>query len=702
MFEEMKVIKRDGKRVEFDGSKIVIAIKKGFDSITLPDGTPKYTEDDINKIYNLVIKDIENLKTNKIKIEDIQDLIEKHLKQENYIEVFYSFAEYRQRRAQSRRIFFDEKKQHKFLKALEDLTLKSQTPDQTIISPFEKMVDYGSTLSKEFAKAYMIKKKIAEAHDSGEIHIHDLNFMPVGTTTSSQINLTKLYDEGFNTKNLHIREPKDIMSYSALAVLIITLNQKEQHGCQSIPAFDYYMAPGVVKTFKKQLQQTMNDILTYTDFIKFAATNGMEREIAKINTIDFDISIFDKYSRDSEQVQRIFRISYDIAMKKTEKIVAQAMEAFVHDSNVIDSNNKEKIYPTINIGTDTSAEGRMVTDKILDAIDFGIENEQDQLAPFVIFKVKEGINQSPKDINYYLYKKAIDIASRRRYPAFSMLDASFNKKYFKPNKPDTEVAYNATNMRVMENIIDKDKQIASQRGNISYTTINLARIGIKTSPLFNKNVKDYDEFYKELDNELNLVKDQLLERFETQADRKVYEFPFFTKQGIWLDSEKAKDKDKVRKIIKQGSLTIGFIGLEEALFALTKRNRSKDKDTQKLGLDIIEHMKRKVEGYSQKYNLNFSLMGTDDSELAKKFVAIDRVIYGKINGITDREQYTNSFEINKMEKVSLLTRIRLEGKYHEKTLGGHALYIREHLTKEKLEEMLNVAKQNNIGFVRFE
>lgn len=696
MFENIKVIKRDGKRVEFDGAKIAIAIKKGFDSV-IDEENPKYTEEDINKIYNLVIEEIASLNVQKIKIEEIQDLIEKHLRQEGYIDVYYSFSEYRERRAQSRKLFFDEKKQHKFLKALEDLTLKTEKPEKNIISPLDKMVDYGSTISKEFAKAYMVKKKIAEAQETGEIHIHDLNFMPVGTTTSSQINLTKLYDEGFNTKNLHIREPKDIMSYTALAVLAITLNQKEQHGCQSIPAFDYYMAPGVVITFKKQLKQTIDDILIYTDFDKFAATNGIDREIEKIETIDLDISIFDKYSRDSKQVQRIFRVSYDIALKKTEKIVSQAMEAFIHDTNVIDSNGKEKIYPTINLGTDTSAEGRMVINKILDAIDFGIDTKKEILSPLVIFKVKEGINLNENDKNYDLYKRAIDIASRRGYPAFSILDATFNKKYFKPNNPDSEVAYNSTNMRVMENILDKDKQITSQRGNISYTTINLARIGIRNTDKEEK----LDKFYEELEEELNLVKEQLLDRFETQGNKRVFEFPFFAKQGIWLDSERAKDEDKVRKIIKQGNLNIGFMGLEECLIALTGKTRTQSKETQKLGLEIVKFMKEKVEGFSKKYNLNFALMGTDDDGLGAKFMATDKAIYGTIPNITDKTKYTNSFELPESDKVKMETKIKIEGPYHELTNGGHLLKInQDNINTEKLDKIIKTAKQNNIGFIK--
>ena len=743
----MKVIKRDGKRVEFDGTKIALAIKKGFDSVISEDENSKYTEEDINKVYHLVTNEILSMNVEKIKIEEIQDLIEKYLKQEGYSDVYYSFSEYRERRAQSRKIFFEEKKQHKFLKALEALTLKREPTDRNIISPFEMMVDYGSTISKEFAKSYMVKKKIAEAQDSGEIHIHDLNFMPIGTTTSSQINLTKLYDEGFYTKNIHIRVPKDIMSYTALAVLTINLNQKEQHGCQSIPAFDYYMAPGVVKTFKKQFKATIDDILIYTDFDKFAATNGIEREIEKIETIEFDVSIFDKYSRDSEQVKRVFRIAYDIAMKKTEKIVSQAMEAFIHDTNVMNSNGKEKIYPTINLGTDTSPEGRMVINKILDAIDFGIENSKERLSPFVIFKVKEGINYNKEDKNYDLYKRAINIAVRRNYPAFTFLDATFNKKFYKANCPDSEVAYNATNMRVMENIIDPDKQIASQRGNLSYTTINLAKIGIKNSQILNleddisdginkastltkeqKNIKkaskeeQYEQFFVELEEKLNFVKDQLLDRFETQGSKKVYEFPFFIKQGVWLDGEKAKDDDKIRKVIKQGTLSIGFMGLEECLIALTGKSRIESKETQKLGMQIVSFMKNKTDEFSNKYNLNFTLMGTDDDELATTFMATDKAIYGTIKNVTDKNMYTNSFYIsdaanidNKTTKLelknqnennqiedSIKQKIKIEAPYHEVTSGGHVLKLNfDAINEQQLEEILRFAQENNIGFIRF-
>lgn len=688
MFENIKVIKRDGKKVDFDGTKIALAIKKGFDSIN-DESNKKYTENDVNKVYNLVINQIMALEVDKIKIEKIQDMIEEKLKDENYLDVFKSFSEYRERRAQSRRIFLEEKKQHKFLKALEDLTLKTSSNENENNTPLELMVDYGSTVSREFAKAYIVKKKMAELQESGEIHIHDLNFMPLGTTTTSQINLLSLFDEGFKAKNICIREPQNIMSYSALAVIAITLNQKEQHGCQSIPAFDYYMAPGVLKTFKKQFQETINDILAYTDLDKFAAINGIEREIERLETIKFDVAIFDKYSRESEQLKRVFRIAYESTLKKLEKAVVQAVEAFIHNINTIDSRGiKSKLYPSINIGTDISPEGRLITDKILDAIDY------DSMSPVVIFKVKEGINFNKEDPNYDLYKKAIDVSSRRLYPNFSFLDSTYNKKFYVRNNPDREVAYNTMNMRVMDNIIDDDRAIASKRGLISYTTINLPRIGIKNN---NNQSDNYESFFNELEEKMDIIKDQLLDRFEKQGNKKVHEFPFLIGEGILLDGERAKPEDKIRKVIKQSSMGIGFLGLEECLIALTGYTRTQNKQTKKLGLKIIDFMRNKVNEYSTKYNLNFVLIGVDDKKVSEEFMALDKAIYGKLEKITDKELYTESFYIPEGEKLE--EKIEIESPYHELTNGGHIINLRlEEKNPEAVEAILKELKEKNVGY----
>lgn len=451
------------------------------------------------------------------------------------------------------------------------------------------------------------------------------------------------------------------------------------------------MAPGVLRTFKKQFQETINDILAYTDLDKFAATNGIEREIEKLETIKFDISIFDKYSRDSEQLKRVFKIAYDSALKKLDKAVVQAMEAFIHNVNtIVARGGKEKLYPSINLGTDTSPEGRMIIDKVLNVIDYNLAS------PVVIFKIKEGVNFNPDDANYDLYKKAIEISSRRLYPNFSFLDSKHNKKFYVQNNADREVAYNTMNMRVMDNVIDFSKAIASKRGVISYTTINLPRIAIKNKRS-NDEEKTNELFFNELEEKMDFVKDQLLDRFEKQGNKKAYEFPFLIGQGILLDGEKAKPEDKIRKVIKQSNMEIGFIGLAECLMALTGNTHAKNKKAQQLGLQIIGFMRNKVNEYSNKYSLNFTLIGVEDNKVAEEFIALDKSIYGKLKGITDKKAYTNSFYIPEDEDIE--NKIKIEAPYHELTNGGHKISVTLKIkTKENLEKVLNEMKNNNIGY----
>ena len=314
--EPLMVIKRNGKKVEYNGSKIAIAIKKGFDSITkineLGEEVKVYSEKDINKVFVDVEADILKHYDEKIKIEEIQDLIEKHLQKLGYEDVYKSFSECRERRNHSREVFFDDKKIHKFLKTIEGLGLKSADEDDTKRenanvdgdTAMGTMLQYGSTVSKEFAKSYLIKKRIADLHDAGDIHIHDMDFLPMGTTTCMQIELDRLFKNGFSTGHGHLRRPNDIMSYSALAAIAIQSNQNDQHGGQSIPAFDYYMAPGVLKTFKKQFKQTLSDLLDYSGFESFINMGILVREIDKLDTIGVDVSYFDKFIKDEETVER--------------------------------------------------------------------------------------------------------------------------------------------------------------------------------------------------------------------------------------------------------------------------------------------------------------------------------------------------------------------------------------------------------------
>ena len=306
ILENLKVVKRNGKKVSFDTTKVAMAIKKGFDACLIPDEEEnKYTEKDVQKVYHAVIKKIEKdyKDEEKIKIEDIQDLIEESLKKNKYEDVYTAFSEYRERRDKSRQLFSDEKKMHKFLKSLEGLGLKSAFEEDAKRenanidgnSAMGTMLQYGSTVSKEFAKAYLMKKKFADLHDDGDIHIHDMDFLAMGTTTCMQIDLNKLFKGGFSTGHGHLREPQYFYSFSALAAIAIQSNQNDQHGGQSIPAFDYYLAPGVLKTFKKEFKQSLYELLEFTDFISFINFDKLVKEIDKLDTIEVDISNYEGY-----------------------------------------------------------------------------------------------------------------------------------------------------------------------------------------------------------------------------------------------------------------------------------------------------------------------------------------------------------------------------------------------------------------------
>lgn len=713
----LKVIKRDGKKVDFNGTKIAMAIKKAFDKIDRNDDGEEnhstgYTEKDINGIYKIVISRIEKeyKDAEKIKIETIQDMIEDALKKKGYEDVYDEFSSYRERRNQSRQLFSDEKKMHKFLKTLEGLGLKSAHEDDNKRenanvdgdTAMGTMLQYGSTVSKEFAKSYLMKKKFAEAHDNGDIHIHDMDFLPMGTTTCMQIDLNKLFKNGFSTGHGHLREPNDIISYSALAAIAIQSDQNDQHGGQSIPAFDYYMAPGVLKTFKKQFKQTISDLLDYSDFGQFINMSSIAKEIDKLDSIDFDLNIFERFIKDSEEVGRLFRISYDKAYSKTDRITYQAMEAFVHNLNTMHSRAGAQVpFSSINFGTDTSSEGRMVVKNYLLAVEAGLGQSETPIFPISIFKVKEGVNYNPGDPNYDLFKLSCRVSAKRLFPNFSFIDAPYNLQYYKEGDYTTEVGYMGCRTRVLGNVVDPDKSVTPGRGNLSFTSINLPRLGIKHGIVSN-NETDLDGFFSELSDLMDLVKDQLLERFEIQCSRHVYNFPFLLGQGIWIDSEKLKPGDKLKKVLKHGTLSIGFIGLAECLKALIGKHHGETSEAQELGKKIIGFMRKKTDEYSEKYNLNFTLLATPAEGLSGRFVNIDKAIYGKIKGVTDRNYYTNSFHIPVYYNITIAEKLHLEAPYHALTNAGHISYIEldgdPSENVEVFEKIVRVMKEEGIGY----
>ena len=712
LLDNLKVVKRNGRKVNFDTTKVAMAIKKGFDGCeSFEDDDRKYSSRDVQKVYHAVIKKIEKdyKDAEKIKIENIQDLIEEALKKNKYDDVYEAFSEYRERRDKSRQLFSDEKKMHKFLKSLEGLGLKSAFEEDAKRenanidgnSAMGTMLQYGSTVSKEFAKAYLMKKKFADLHEDGAIHIHDMDFLAMGTTTCMQIDLNKLFKGGFSTGHGHLREPQSINSYSALAAIAIQSNQNDQHGGQSIPAFDFYMAPGVLKTFKKEYKQALYELLKFTDFISFINFDKLVKDIDKINSIEFDITDFNSYYKESTEVRRIFECAYDTALAKTDRATYQAMEAFVHNLNTMHSRAGAQVpFSSINFGTDTSAEGRMVMKNYLLSVDAGLGKNETPIFPISIFKVKEGVNYNPGDPNYDLFKLSMKVSAKRLFPNFSFMDSPFNKQYYKGDY-NTEVCYMGCRTRVIGNVTDPLKAVTPGRGNLSFTSINLPRIGIKHG-IVNGDKADLDGFFEELGCLMDDVKDQLLERFEIQCSKRVYNFPFLLGQGVWIDSEKLKTNDRLRKILKHGTLSIGFIGLAECLKALTGKHHGEDEKSSKLGLKIVKFMRDKCDEYASKYNLNFTCLATPAEGLSGRFVNIDRAIYGKIKGVTDRDYYTNSFHVPVYYNISIVDKIKKEAPYHALTNAGHISYIEldGDTTKnlDAFEKIVRLMKENNMGY----
>jgi len=716
--DNLIVVKRNGKKVAFDETKVALAIKKGFDSVEVDidedEKMRKYTTKDVQKVYQAVLKRIEkeSVDVDKFKIDDIQDFIEDELSKKGYSDVYASFSEYRERRNQSRKSFFDDKKTHKFLKSLENLGLKSANEEDAKRenanidgnSSMGTMLQYGATVSKEFAKSYLMKHEYASMHDDGIIHIHDMDFLAMGTTTCCQIDLSKLFKNGFDTGHGFVRTPQDISTYASLAAIVIQANQNDQHGGQAIPALDYYLAPGVLKTFKRQFKQTLYDFLDLEGFLQIINIDRIIREIDKLDSIAFELSNLTDYQKGSSRIREIFSLGYDKAMQKTDRATQQAMEAFIHNLNTMHSRAGAQVpFSSVNFGTDTSPEGRMVIKNFLYSVDRGLGKGETPIFPVSIFKIKEGVNYNKEDPNYDLFRLACQVSAKRLFPNFSFLDAPINLPYYEERNPDREVAYMGCRTRVMADITSPDHEAVTGRGNLSWTTINLPRLGIKHGiALKERDKADMKAFYAELEEIMDKVRDQLLERFEVQCNKRCYNFPFLLGQGVWTNGEKLKPTDRLRKVWKHGTLSIGFIGLAECLKALTGKHHGESEECQKLGLEIIGFMRKKCDEYTQKYRLNFPCLATPAEGLAGRFTSMDRAINGKIKGVTDREYYTNSFHVPVHYHISITKKVELEAPYHTITNGGHISYIEVDgdvaSNVDAFEKIVRIMKESGMGY----
>jgi len=699
-----KIRKRDGRIVDFDISKISEAI---LNAAKVLGGNNKEMSDKLaSDVHDRLIAQFGSTPP---PVESIQDVVEAVLIDNGHARTAKEYILYRAERTKNRDMNM------RLMKTYQDLTFKS-AKDNDIKrenanidgdTAMGTMLKYGSEGAKQFYEMFVLNDEHAQAHKDGDIHIHDLDFLTL-TTTCCQIDIRKLFKNGFSTGHGFLREPNDIQSYAALACIAIQSNQNDQHGGQSIPYFDYGMADGVRKTFKRLYYTNIGKIID----IKYDKENTVDKVKEYAKKIEEEQGLVPCMANDNEymkaekaelskfipeaDIEKIQDLAFKYATKEVKRATYQAMEAFIHNLNTMHSRAGAQIpFSSINYGTDTSVEGRLVMENVLLATESGLGNGETPIFPIQIFKMKEGINYNEGDPNYDLFKLACRVSAKRLFPNFSFIDAPFNYQYYKDGDPDTEVAYMGCRTRVMGNVYDPSREIVGGRGNLSFTSINLPRIALRVN-------KQTDVFFRDLEREIRLCRDQLLERLEIQSQKRVKNYPFLMGQGIWIDSNRLGVDEEVREVLKHGTLSVGFIGLAETLKALTGKHHGESEDAQKLGLEIIGYMRKRMDDFSREYGLNFSLLATPAEGLSGRFVRLDRELFGNIEGITDREYYTNSFHVPVYHEISAFDKIKLEGPYHALTNAGHITYVEldgDPLKNlDAFEEVVRAMKEAGVGY----
>lgn len=696
---DKKVIKRNGNKVNFDETKIFNAIYKAtmasHDDLKNSDFSTAICQGLVNYVTELCDEFCNKNNTNEIDIEKIQDFVERTLMKLGYADTAKEYCLYRQKRAEIRNTRDSIAKTISSLLTMDsvDNNLKRDNGNIDGDSPMGTMLQIGSNVSKNYYLNNMMSKDIVKGYTDGFIYPHDLDFYAL-TLTCCQIDCLKLFKGGFNTGHGHLREPNSIGSYATLAAIAIQSNQNDQHGGQSIPNFDYSMAPGIYKTFRKSLKDNLNKYIDYTndDSDKKWLVKRCIEGIVDMNNNDIDKILIKMTDTNSSASDKII----ENAVKDTERQCYQAMEGIVHNLNTLHSRAGAQVpFSSLNFGTDTSNAGRMVIKNLLLAMEAGLGNGETAIFPIVIFKVKEGVNYFPEDPNYDLLQLSYRVTAKRLFPNYTFLDAPFNLQYYKPGHPETEVATMGCRTRVMGNVYDPTREISYGRGNLSFTTINLPMLALTAKG-------DEKEFYRLLDKYLELCKKQLLERFEIQAKRKVKNMSFLMGQNIWIDSEKLGPEDEIREVIKHGSLSIGFIGLAETLVALYGHHHGEGKEYWDKGYAIIKHMREYTDRISDEMKLNFGVLATPAEGYTGKALNQCREKFGIIEGVTDKDYFTNSNHIPVGFDISAEEKIKLEAPFHELCNAGHICYVEldGDLTNniKAIETIVKTMHDNGIGY----
>ena len=699
------ITKRDGRKDTFNIAKIEKAIYKSAQAV----GGTDYKEaaDLAVKVCDMCEQVYGSSCTPSV--EQVQDIVEKVLVEEGHAKTAKAYILYRADRTRAREM--NTKLMHIYedltFKPAKDSDIKRENANINADTAMGTMLKYGSEGAKQFYEMYVLDQRTAKAHSEGDIHIHDFDYYTF-TSTCCQIDLIKLFRGGFSTGHGYLREPNDISSYSALACIAIQSNQNDQHGGQSIPNFEYAMAEGIKKTYRRKYIYNTARCLEMIGLMdngqeiadRIAEEILHEKNIYPVldNNNGYKEIEFEKLKEyvSPEQAERIQKYVAQNTVKETDRATYQAMEALVHNLNTMNSRAGAQVpFSSINYGLDTSSEGRMVMKNVMLAHEAGLGNGETPLFPIHIFKVKEGVNYNPGDPNYDLFRLACRVSAKRLFPNFSFIDAPFNLKYYKPGDYNTEVAYMGCRTRVIGNHYDPSREIVTGRGNLSFTSINLPRLAIKA----NHNV---GAFFDSLEEMMDLVCKQLMDRYHIQAQKTVRNFPFLMGQGVWIDSEKLGPDDTVGEVYKHGTLSVGFIGLAECLKALVGKHHGEDEDARKLGYEIIHRMRERMDEETIRTGMNFTLLATPAEGLSGHFVKIDKKIFGEIEGVTDKNYYTNSFHVPVYYPISAFEKIKIEAPYHELTNAGHISYVELDgdpvNNLDAFEKVVRCMKESGIGY----
>lgn len=649
--------KRDGRCVPYDTGRIGAAVYIAANKVRNNEGFARAVSDSVSRQVDYLLKE-----RDAVSVEEVQDAVITTLYEKGFDDVANEYSSYRQERTRIREA------KSKLMQKMGELTFTASVHDTEqrenanidADCPMGTMLKYGTTVSKEWALTFMVPKEFADAHISGEIHIHDLDFYAL-TTTCTQISLAKLFTDGFFTGHGHLREPNSIGSYAALACIAIQANQNDQHGGQSIPNFEYDLAPGVSKSFIKNVYRVM-DCMFPSDICEDVKSALHSEFRNKGNILDTAESIIAKYA-----IKNDAHVVFEKALAYTRKDTYQAMEALIHNLNTMSSRAGAQVpFSSINYGTGTTQEQRMVIAECLNALDAGLGNGETSIFPIHVFKVKRGVNFEENDANYDLFIKACEVSAKRLFPNFMFLDAPFNLMYYKPGDPDTEVATMGCRTRVMANV--NGPSTTSGRGNNSFTTINLPRIAIESKG-------DYLTFMQRLRTVADKVVRQLLARYKIQANRHVYNYPFLMGQHVAMGSDNLLPEDTVSEAIKHGTLTLGFIGLAEAMFCIFGKHHAEDDAVWQKAYAAITLIREVADEATAEHHLNFSVIATPAESTCGRLVRLDKKLYGSIPGVTDREYYTNSFHVPVYYPCSVFHKIDVEAPFHELCNGGHITYV---------------------------